>query len=511
MKNFNYYFTATLFLITLNLTAQTNGIDLSFGEEGMVKTDINGKFDDATDIYILDNGKILVGGNSMVGSHYEFAVAQFLSDGTLDETFGESGFATIEFSTFHCLVKAITVQQDGKIILVGNYDNNYYTDPAIARFNEDGTIDTSFGEDGLVKFDLSAQFDDFNDVAVQADGKIVVAGSSYKYGTDDFLLVRFNEDGSTDNSFGVNGFVYSDFDETEDVIYSVLLQKDNKILVSGYSGYGSVYFAAARYFENGLLDPTFSIDGKITIESGSRADKSYGMAFQSDSSIVLAGNHHAGATDEYMFARISKNGVLENTFGTGGILYISTLNAADIIKDIVVQSDDKIVACGSRDNEAVFLRISRNGALDNTFGVDGILMMDETENTNILNALAITSENIVIGAGSADQDDYSDFLLLQINVDIQSSIQDPNGIIVSDNIFPNPAKSNITIKLNTGFGNLQEIGIYNLNGEIVYSQRIKSNQASIDIALPSHLQTGIYFVNLNYERGNTSTKIQIIQ
>lgn len=73
-----------------------------------------------------------------------------------------------------------------KIILVGNYDNNYYTDPAIARFNEDGTIDTTFGVDGLVKFDLSAQFDDFNDVVVQPDGKIVVAGSSYKYGTDDF-------------------------------------------------------------------------------------------------------------------------------------------------------------------------------------------------------------------------------------------------------------------------------------------------------------------------------------
>lgn len=511
MKNFNHFFTTAFILISLNLNAQTNGVDPNFGDEGMVKTDINGKFDDATDIYILDNGKILAAGNSMVGSHYEFAVAQFLSDGTLDESFGESGFATIEFSTFHCLVKAITVQEDGKIILVGNYDNNYYTDPAIARFNEDGTIDTTFGVDGLVKFDLSAQFDDFNDVVVQPDGKIVVAGSSYKYGTDDFLLVRFNEDGSTDNSFGVDGFVYSDFDETEDVIYSVLLQKDKKILVSGYSGYGSVYFAAARYLENGLLDPTFSIDGKITIESGSRADKSYSMAFQSDSSIVLAGNHHAGATDEYMFARISTFGVLDNTFGTGGILYISTLNATDIIKDVVVQSDDKIVACGSRNNEAVFVRVTRNGALDNTFGVDGILMLAEADNTNILNALAITADNFVIGAGSANQDDYSDFLLLQINVDIQSSIHNTNGVIVSDNIYPNPAKNNITIKLNTEFGNLQEIGIYSLNGEEVYSQRHVSSQHSISITLPSQLQPGLYFVNLKYEKGNTSTKIQIIK
>ena len=128
-----------------------------------------------------------------------------------------------------------------------------------------------------------------------------------------------------------------------------------------------------------------------------------------------------------------------------------------------------------------------------------------------MNALAITADNFVIGAGSANQDDYSDFLLLQINVDIQSSIHNTNGVIVSDNIYPNPAKNNITIKLNTEFGNLQEIGIYSLNGEEVYSQRHVSSQHSISITLPSQLQTGLYFVNLKYEKGNTSTKIQVIK
>ena len=511
MKNLNHYLTLSLIILCTGVFAQTNGVDINFGDNGLVKTDINGKFDDATDIVMVENGNIIAAGNSMVGSHFEFYIAQYYSNGELDETFGNSGFATIDFSTFHCLVKAITVQNDGKIIVVGNYDNNYYTDPAIARFNEDGTIDTTFGNQGLIQFDLSAQFDDFNDVVVQPDGKILVVGSSFKFGSDDFLLVRFLEDGTLDESFGDDGFVYTDFDETEDVIYSVLLQKDKKILVSGYSGYGSTYFAAARYLENGLLDPTFSIDGKVTMSSGSRVDKSYGMTFQSDSSFVLAGTHHAGAIDEYMFVRIDKNGSLDNTFGAGGMIYLPTLNAADKITDVIVQADDKIVACGSRNNEAVFVRLTKNGTTDDTFGDNGILMLPEEDGTNILNALLMNSENTIIAAGSTDQDDYSDFLLMQINVDIQTTALDQQLVYVSENIYPNPAKNVITIQYSNLNNQLEALKIYSLSGELIYNTFLENNSGSVVVNIPESVESGTYIVNMIYNDRITASKLQIIK
>lgn len=511
MKNFNHCLTLTFILFCSNVFAQTNGIDLTFGDNGMVKTDINGKFDDATDIFILDNGKIIAAGNSMVGSHYEFYVAQYSADGTLDESFGNSGFATIEFSTFHCLVKALTVQENGKIIVVGNYDNNYYTDPVIARFNSDGSIDTAFGENGLLKFDLSAQFDDFNDVVVQPDGKILVVGSSYKYGTDDFLLVRFLEDGSLDETFGVDGFVYTDFDDTEDIIFSVLLQKDNKIIVSGYSGYGSVYFAAARYLENGLIDPSFSADGKVTLSSGSRVDKSYGITFQSDSSIVLAGTHHAGATDEYMFARIDKYGTPDITFGAGGIVYLPTLNAADKLTDVIAQPDDRIVASGSRNNDAVFVRLTKNGSPDNTFGDAGILKVAEADGTNILNSIVMNSENTIIACGTANQDDYSDFLLMQINFDIQSSVEPLSSNAGTHLIYPNPASDWLNVRPDNAAGSLQEVVITNITGQVVYSEKPNLFDDTFGIKLSSDLPAGNYIVNMVCTNGIQSSKLQIIK
>ncbi len=511
MKIFNYLLTAAMICSTANAFAQTSGIDLSFGEDGIASSDINGKFDDATDLVVLPDGDILVAGNSMAGSHYEFMVSRFNSDGSVDESFGENGNATIEFSTFHCLVKAMAVQEDGKIVLVGNYDNNYYTDPAIARFNSDGTIDTGFGGTGFIKLDLSAQFDDFNDVVIQPDGKILVAGSSYKYGTDDFLLVRFLSNGSFDEDFGNDGFVYTDFSTSQDIIYSLLLQADKKIVVSGYSGPGSFYFAAARYFENGLLDPTFSIDGKMTIGSGSTADKCFGMAMQSDSSFILAGNHHSGAIDQHMIARIDKFGILDPTFGTAGVSYINSAAAADLINDVTVQPDNKIVLCGVRDGNAAFIRLNKNGLVDNTFGTDGIITPDPDLGALTLRSIVISDDASVIACGSVDQDDYSDFMLMKITVDIASAISNPVSAIKEIRLYPNPAVDQIQIEMNAASDDLQLLMITDMNGRVIYQEEMNSSNYTHIIHLPASIRSGSYLLTAFTKNGTTTSVFQVVK
>jgi len=169
----------TLILLNLftafNANANVNP-DQSFGTNGIVTTDLFGKEDQIYDIAIQTDGKIVVAGYSVVQSHREFMVMRYLSNGVIDSLFGNNGKATVLVGTANSTARALALQQDGKIVVAGYYDNNFFNDAAVVRFNTNGTIDTTFGNTGVVRLVLSNQFDEFHDVAIQSDDHIVLAG-----------------------------------------------------------------------------------------------------------------------------------------------------------------------------------------------------------------------------------------------------------------------------------------------------------------------------------------------
>lgn len=232
------------------------------------------------------------------------------------------------------------VQPDGKIIIVGTevpINNELQSRLIIARLNTDGSLDASFSNDG---YDIKGigEHASASDVFLQSDGKILVIGSSYTGGTSsDFLIVRYNSNGSLDNSFSGDGIVTTDFFGDADRATSIAIQSDGKILVAGYTTYpdsniypdpGAVFssnidFALARYTADGRLDSTFSIDGKVSTDFGSHSDSANGIYIQNDGKIVLsgetyiwnadsdtAGNHFAGA-----LARYNIDGSIDSQFG----------------------------------------------------------------------------------------------------------------------------------------------------------------------------------------------------
>ena len=258
----------------------------------------------------IDNsGKIVVAGYSL----NIFAVARYNADGTLDAGFSSDGKLTtrIGASTVD-LAYAVAVQSDNKIVVAGSTNS----DAALVRYNNDGSLDTTFDSDGKVTtvrstFSTSTQHVGFNSIVIQSDRKIVAAGSNFAGFDQDFVLARYTSSGALDNTFGSSGTVVTDFGNTEDYAHSVALQSGGKIVVAGVAGSGSGgqqvqvgngNFALARYTSSGQLDPGFGSGGKVITDFGHN-DHGRAMAIQPDGNIVVAGFTVRNLYEDFSLAR----------------------------------------------------------------------------------------------------------------------------------------------------------------------------------------------------------------
>jgi uncharacterized delta-60 repeat protein len=341
----------------------TDGLlDSSFGISGRVVTTI-GSLGDAS-ITLQSEGKFVIAGATYNGINRDFVLARFSSNGVLDTSFGISGKLTTDFGS-NDYGNCITTQSDGKLLVAGTSNQNF----ALARYNIDGSLDTSFGTGGKVTTDIGSA-DSANSVEVQVDGKVVVAGQSYDGIGYDFALVRYNTDGSLDTSFGTEGIATTDFGMA-DLGNSVRLQVDGKIVVAGSSFDPSVTdFALARYNADGSLDASFGVGGKVTTDFGYR-DYCNSVALQSDGKIVVAGFSFIPSNSIVALARYNIDGSLDASFGFDGKV-AADFGAASRVNSLVIQSDGKIVvsgsgAVGSDSSDFALVRFDVNGKLDLSF------------------------------------------------------------------------------------------------------------------------------------------------
>ncbi len=276
-------------------------LDTSFGSGGKVTTDLGGIQDAAFALAIQADGKLVAAGVSDVGGSSDFALARYNTDGTPDPSFGSAGKVITDFSGSGSTDQAVAlaIQSDGKIVAAGITDilccntENF----ALARYNPDGTLDATFGSAGKVITDFSgSDSDDYAyALAIQSDAKVLAGGFSNANRFYDFALARYNPDGALDTSFGSSGKVLTDFVNEQDVIYSLAIQSDGEIVAGGYS-FGD--FALARYDPDGTLDRSFGSGGKVTTDfSGSGSfEIAFAIAIQSDGKIVATGPSDASGS-----------------------------------------------------------------------------------------------------------------------------------------------------------------------------------------------------------------------
>ncbi|WP_309640959.1 T9SS type A sorting domain-containing protein [Flavobacterium sp.] len=282
----------------------SNGsLDTSFSGDGIVTTSIE------TDAYgyavtIQSDGKIVVTGNSYSnnGSISKIAVARYNTNGSLDNTFDSDGIVTTSIGTDD-YGTAVVLQSNGKIVVAGYSDNGTNKDFAVVRYNTNGSLDNTFDSDGIVTTAIGTSDDRGTALTLQNDGKIVVAGFSDNGTDNDFALVRYNPNGSLDTTFDSDGRVTTAIAASYDIAHALLIQSDGKILVAGETFNGiDNDFALVRYNTNGSLDNTFGTDGITTTPIGPEDDNGYAVAIQNDGKIVVAGSSRVNGV-EFALAR----------------------------------------------------------------------------------------------------------------------------------------------------------------------------------------------------------------
>jgi uncharacterized delta-60 repeat protein len=306
------------------------------------------------------------------------------SSGGLDPSFGDEGKVTTSFGPGPDKAQAVTIDGLGRIVVAGYADtggdpNTDSYDFAVARFNADGTPDLSFGSTGRVTVPVGDGDDVGRAVAIDASGRIVVVGYTFISGGDsDFALARLNPDGSLDLSFGTGGVVVTPYGTGADQAHCVAVYSSGKIVIAGTADVGGVVFALAQYSADGSLDGSFGTVGKVTTPIGAGAIAN-DLAIDGAGRIVVAGSsQNANGNSRFTVARYTTGGILDGSFGTGGIVS-TAMSSGDIGNGVAIDALGRIVTAGySSINGSDFslARYSDNGDLDTSLGAFGTVSTD---------------------------------------------------------------------------------------------------------------------------------------
>jgi uncharacterized delta-60 repeat protein len=408
------------------VSAAQGDLDATFGGDGIAVTDFSANPDGATDVALQPDGKIVVAGFSQSGvdiTTSDFALTRHNSDGTLDLSFGTNGKVTTDFAGSRDTAYDVAIQADGKVVVAGQSQNGTETDFALARYNSDGSLDTSFGTGGKVRsafIDYAEAHEDTFGRAmdIQADGKIILAGKiygTYRETAYDFALARYNIDGTLDTTFGSNGWVTTDFFFQPDEARSLVLQSDGTIIVGGWASIsfgnnGGEDFALARYNSDGTLDTTFGPDGtgKVNTDFSASTDSIYSITLQPDGSIIAAGRTSldSGVTNDFALARYSSDGIIDSTFGSDGKVTTVFSSGNDLAVAVVVQPDGLIIAGGyttgaAGDLDCALVRYNPDGSLSQTFGEQGKVITAISTESDSFSGLVLQPDGKLVAAGGS--------------------------------------------------------------------------------------------------------------
>ena len=418
----------TMVLLTISSHGGAGELDSSFGTDGKVMTAIGNRNDEANDVALQNDGKIVVVGYSNNDSRNDdFAIVRYNSDGSLDTSFDGDGKATTAIGNSNERALGIAIQVDGKIIATGySYNSNNDDDFTIVRYNSDGSLDTTFDTDGIVTTDFG-NYEAAYDITIQDDDKIVAVGFSGSGRSSDFAIARYNSNGSLDTTFGSDGKVTTTVGIGLAYATSVAIQNDGKIVVAGYSHNSSGYndFAIVRYNTDGSLDTTFDGDGIVITAISSGDGQAYGVTIQDNGKIVVAGFSYNGDNNDYAVLRYNSDGSLDTTFDDDGIVTTAIGSHNDYATSVAIQNDGKIVAAGRSSNgsgiyDFSVVRYESNGSLDSSFGGgDGKVMTDLGSDYEGSQSITIQNDGKIVAAGHSFNGSNYDFAIVRYLGDLK--------------------------------------------------------------------------------------------
>ena len=330
--------------------------DLSFGTDGLVKTDVGEPANDGiSDMVLQPDGKIVAMGSVFIGGNYQTVVARYNTDGSLDSGFDSDGITYVDLGSGSDPAEAIGLQPDGKIV----FAQGYYTVFSIVRLNQDGTIDLSFDTDGVLQTSFGGFGDSPFDLAMQADGKMVVVGNSYDVILEELLIgvARYNTDGTLDNTFSGDGQLMTQVGTGSVQINKLVIRPGGEIAVGGsVETINNLDGLVYQFLSDGTTDLSFGAAGKTIFNYEDYTTQS--MALQDDGKLVLA-TLMGSLDDDFVVVRLNEDGALDNTFSDDGYVVVNLDdNVGSAASDVAIQSDGKIVATGGAEGSLMTIRLT---------------------------------------------------------------------------------------------------------------------------------------------------------
>jgi uncharacterized delta-60 repeat protein len=395
-------------LVSASALAADGELDPTFGTGGKVATSFDLPDASANAIALQADGKIVAAGWLFnLDGTLGWAVARYNPDGSLDATFDFDGRLRTTFFGFNDVAEAVVIQPDGKILVAGTVEEGLQSRFAIARYLTDGSLDSTFDGDGRA---IGAFFGTVASMVLESDAKIVLAGSGFFSGTSgnrDILLVRYHPQGTPDSTFGAGGIVSTDFSGGVDRASTLLRLAGDKLLVVGTTSTMSDgdHIALARYHPNGSPDDAFGVAGKAVGNFRVRGD-STDAEVQPDGKIVVSVPLFNPSAPEGSFSivRFLPGGlVLDPEFGSDGKAFVPLAGFDEAATAVAIQQDGRIVAAGFRFGKAQYdfalVRLHSNGGLDATFGSSAVVVTDFFGMSDFANDVLIQPDGRVVAAG----------------------------------------------------------------------------------------------------------------
>lgn len=529
----------SLFLFAnTNVFSQTGILDSSFNLSGIGEFAFpSSEYSSAFSLAIRQDGKIVVGGqHDPPHSHTTFALARFNFDGTLDKSFGDAGSISKDIGVGGDTGGYIALQKDDKIVLGG-----YCLDPdthntvfSLTRFNANGALDNSFNGTGtaFTVFNNSGNIFFGGPVAIQKNQKIIQIGTSYNIissgnplNSSKIAMVRYNSNGTIDDSFGINGKTITDFGHQNCGPSAIAIQSDDKIVVCGSSGGGAIadYFTVmARYNVDGSLDSTFGINGKVityfrnggindtTLEYGGATS----IAIQPDGKIILGGGAYleTDTVPVLRFLRYNANGSLDSSFGNGGKVSTKMIIRIDVYS-ACLQPDGKIILAGkwggNDPTSFALLRYNNNGTVDSGFGENGFSITSiETFDNDVIKSVALQSDGRIVAAGGSSHNGMVVLRFLSgLNLGLLDFCNENYPLL----IYPNPIHSEAMLQYKLTKDEKLSIVLYDILGRQV--QTFVTNQLRTQgehkevLQFSSALSAGNYILSISNGQGSQQVKI----
>lgn len=464
------FLTAFLLSFANTFSQQAGSIDSTFGIHGLATISPGNLDSKSTTSAIQTDGKIIIGGHA--GGN--FALVRLTSSGNLDQSFGDSGKVVTAIGTHGAAdVNALALQSDGKIIAAGNsYDGtfHYFT---LIRYEANGLVDSGFGTSGVVVTHVGTTDSYILSILLENNDKIIVAGWVQAGPKTDIALARYQTNGLLDSTFANNGIQITDINGKFDYARALAFEADQKIMVAGntQTSTNESISLLGRYTTAGILDSTFGTNGFITTSfPGAPYSRANSIIIQPDGKIVTLSDAWTLLTGYFALARYESDGSPDNTFSSDGKIMASVEPGNNWGGALALDGNGRLLAVGTCMDTATtithmaLLRFTPIGDPDIGFGNNGQLKI-VIGTTDLGTSCLIQPDGKILVAGYSFLISKNKFSVERYFPDAVTNVDDPKQPQSYCLVYPNPTSSQL--KINSVGIPVETIRIYNTTGQLI--------------------------------------------